>query len=316
MEAWLWRQGCYSNKMKKKYLPLLFIVFACSCDMKTNHMISKNLDIQGHRGCRGLMPENTIAGFIKAVNLGVTTLELDLSVNGDGDVIVSHEPFFNHEISTAPDGIQINKANQLEHNVYKLSQEAIEKYDVGLKHHERFPRQKKIAATKPTLQKLVKAIRRHVKEIEVEMPLFNMEIKRNPAGDNAYHPIMEIFADKVIRTIDSLGVSEITTVQCFDVETLNYLHKKYNHPKLVFLVENKDGFDANMEKLEFVPAVYSPDYKLVDKELVKACKEKNILLIPWTVNEEQETIDLINLGVDGIISDYPDMVIEVYESME
>ena len=81
-------------------------------------------------------------------------------------------------------------------------------------------------------------------------------------------------------------------------------------------MENKDGFTANMQKLDFTPAVYSPDYKLVDKDLVKGCKHSNMLLIPWTVNEEKETIDLINIGVDGIISDYPDMVIEVYESMK
>jgi len=102
--------------MKTIYISLLILVLASSCGMKTNDMISKSLDIQGHRGCRGLMPENTIAGFLKAIDLGVTTLELDLSVNGDGNVIVSHEPFFNHEMSTAPNGESISEADQLQHN--------------------------------------------------------------------------------------------------------------------------------------------------------------------------------------------------------
>jgi len=298
-----------------RLIPIVLLSIAACITGCAYFTMENKLDIQGHRGCRGLMPENTIIGFKKALDLGVTTLELDLSVNGDGDVIVSHEPFFNHEISTKPDGSPVSKEEELSLNVFKMSQDEIETYDVGLLPHSRFQRQKKVAATKPRLADMVNVIEHYAVLSKYPSPLYNMEIKRRADVDGLYHPTMEIFADKVIKTIADLDIADRTTVQCFDVETLNYLHEKYNHKKLVYLIENNDGFDSNMQKLNFIPFVYSPYYELVDEKMVKKCSQQNILLIPWTVNDATATEKLILMGVDGIISDYPDMVIEVYESM-
>ena len=90
-------------------------------------------DIQGHRGCRGLMPENTIPAMLNAIGLGVTTLEMDISISKDKKVFLSHEPFFNHEITTKPDGGFINEKSEKSFNTYKMNYADIIKYDVGMK---------------------------------------------------------------------------------------------------------------------------------------------------------------------------------------
>ena len=98
---------------------LIFTFFCIALITSCTEMVKiKNVDMQGHRGCRGLLPENTIPAFIKAIDLGMNTMELDLAITKDSQVIVSHEPFFNHEISTNPEGIEVTEENEKEFNIY------------------------------------------------------------------------------------------------------------------------------------------------------------------------------------------------------
>ena len=215
-----------------------------------------------------------------------------------------------HDISTAPDGIEITKENEKNYNIYKLTYEEIKKYDVGIKPFPRFPEQKKIATHKPSLRDLIAAT--ETKDPNIR---YNIEIKRRPENDGIFHPEYKHFADMVINEIEALGIMNWTTVQCFDVATLQYIHQTYPHVKLVYLIENKDTPRQNLDKLGFKPDVYSPDYKLVDAALVTLCAAKNMQLIPWTVNEVDDMKALIDLKVDGIITDYPDRLIEIYSGL-
>jgi len=292
-----------------------FVLLFSSCK-PTVDMTQKTIDFQGHRGCRGLMPENTIPAFKKAIDLGVHTLELDVTVTKEGEVFISHEPFFNHEISQKPNGEPVSEEEERKHNLYTLSKAEIQKYDVGMQPHPRFPLQKKMKINKPTLAEMVNEIEAYVNQGKLVTPNYNIEIKRHPMGDSTYHPVMKTFADRVVREIDELGIMSRTTVQCFDVETLQYLHEKRPDVRLVYLVENKDSFEDNLSKLGFVPYVYSPNLYLIDESTVSKCKEKNILLIPWTVNKVEDIEKMLDLEVDGIITDYPDRLIEIYESRQ
>ena len=274
-------------------------------------MPTSTLDIQGHRGCRGLLPENTIPAFLHAMDLGVHTLEFDVVISADEQVIVSHDPYMSHHISTAPEGIEITEATEKEHNIYKLTYAEIKKYDVGLKPFPRFPNQKKIAVHKPSLVDLIK-----VTEAKDPNILYNIEIKRRPENDEIYHPEYKHFADLVIYEIENLGIMNRTTIQCFDVATLQYIHEKYPNVRLVYLIENEESPSTNLDKLGFLPYVYSPYYKLVDAELVDICETKNMQLIPWTVNEVENMKALIELKVDGIITDYPDRLIGLCSELE
>ena len=135
--------------MKFNVLSSFFILLVMSCT--TNKIFNNSptrigvavasFDYQGHRGCRGLMPENTIPAFLKAIELHVTTLEIDVVITKDKQVIISHEPFFNHEITTKPDGSFIDEKDEQTYNIYKMTFAETKRYDVGLKPHPRFSQQ-------------------------------------------------------------------------------------------------------------------------------------------------------------------------------
>ena len=122
------------------------------CQSKPDSMNVSRLDVQGHRGARGLLPENTVPAFIKAVELGVTTLELDLAVTKDKELLVSHEPYMGAHLATDSSGREILEADELKHNIYRMTYEQIKTYDVGSKLNERFPEQRKIKIHKPPAQ--------------------------------------------------------------------------------------------------------------------------------------------------------------------
>ena len=117
-------------------------------------------DIQGHRGCRGLMPENTIPAMITAIDLGVTTLELDVVVTKDKKVIVSHEPWFGRDITTKPDGSYMGEREEKRFNIYWMTYEQTRTFDVGIKPHPRFPQQQKMKVTKPLLTEVIDSVRK------------------------------------------------------------------------------------------------------------------------------------------------------------
>ena len=131
-----------------------------------NKMLKKKMDVQGHRGCRGLMPENTIPGMLYALELGVVTLEMDISITKDKQLILSHEPFFSEEITTKPDGSFVTEKEERNLNIYTMNYDSVVKYDVGLKPHPRFLKQQKIVVAKPLLADLFAAVKEKMKTIK------------------------------------------------------------------------------------------------------------------------------------------------------
>jgi len=274
-------------------------------------MLNKDIDIQGHRGCRGLLPENTIPAFKHALDLGVNTLDLDVVVTKDKIVLVSHEPFLNHEICRDADGNEITKNKEKNFNVFAMTYQEVLSHDCGLNAHSKFPQQKNIPTTKPALDEMIKASEQHAANTNREVPLYNIEIKRTKEGDNIFHPEYKEFTDLTMAVIQSNGIESRTSVQCFDIEVLQYLHTQYPEQAQVFLVANKKSTAENIEELGHIPHIFSPYWKMIDEEMVSYCKEHNMKLIPWTVNEVKDMEKMIKLEVDGIISDYPDRLINL-----
>lgn len=269
------------------------------------------MDLQGHRGCRGLLPENTTMGFLKALELGVTTLEMDVVISKDDQIVVSHEPFFSHEISIDPNGELIDKDKELEYNMYEMTYAEIAAFDVGSRTHERFPYKEKIKAKKPLLSEVIQAVESAVKSNGYKKPFYNIEIKRNPKYDNQYHPDGAKFAKLVVEAIQKTGIKKRIFIQSFDTESLQLVKALDPKIKLVLLIENKDSAQKNLKELGFVPIVYSPYFKLVDEDLVAFCKKEKMKLIPWTVNEREYMLKMIDLKVDGIITDYPNVLVDL-----
>lgn len=266
-------------------------------------------DKQGHRGCRGLIPENTIPAMLRAIDEGVTTLEMDVVVSKDKMVLLSHEPWMNAEITTKPDGLPVKESESMGLNIYQMNYAEVKTFDVGMKPHPRFPLQQKMKLHKPLLSELIVAVESYTNARKTPPQQYNIEIKSQPLSDNMYHPLPPEFVDLVIPIVIENKIEKRTIIQSFDIRPLQYLHKKWPDIRTALLIEEKDtiGFDKQIERIGFVPSIYSPHYSLVTSALVSQCRDRGIRIIPWTVNKFEDMKKLKALGVDGIISDFPNL---------
>ena len=262
---------------------------------------------EGHRGTRGLMPENTVAAMKKAMDLGVNTLELDVVISKDKQVVVSHDTYMSSDISLKPDGTPVTPEEQKKINLYELPYAEIKKFDVGSKPHPQFAQQQKFKAYKPLLSELIDSVDTYAKAKGLPMPMFNVEIKSASAGDGVSHPEPTEFVGLVMAVLTKYTLGNRLIIQSFDVRPLQLIHKQYPTISLSYLTANPKTLDENLATLGFKPNTYSPYYKTVTAETVKACHQQGMAIIPWTVNTKAEIDSLKQMGVDGIITDYPNL---------
>ena len=278
---------------------------------KINHspLAAGSFDFEGHRGCRGLMPENTIPAYQHAIDLGVTTLEMDVVITKDKQVIMSHEPFFNHEITTKSDGSFVDEKEERSWNIYQMTYAETLQFDVGIKTHPRFPLQQKVAVHKPRLSDVIDSADVYAAVKNKHLPFYNIETKSTAATDNIYHPAPAEFVELIMQVIKEKKIEDRTIIQSFDIRPLQYLHEHYPSIKTSYLFElpSDKTFAERLKELGFLPTIYSPDEKLVSPLLVKQCRELGIKLVPWTINDIKRMKELKQMGVDGLISDFPDL---------
>lgn len=291
-----------------KYTALLFLLLV-ACSQEKGQSTSYEFDLQGHRGARGLLPENTIPSFLKAVEIGVNTVELDLVVTGDSMLLVSHEPWFNHKISTKPNGEPVTESEAMDLNIFEMTYEETQQYDVGKRGNPDFPDQKPMEVTKPLLTDAVEVIETFAEENNRNPLYYNIETKSQPQYYNVMVPEPEVFAQLVYDEILALGIMDRAIIQSFDVNTLIAMREIDPKVTLALLVENRETPDANLQKLGFTPAIYSPNYRLVNQTLIEKGEQLDMKIIPWTINEVPVMKRLLEMGVDGIITDYPDRAV-------
>ena len=295
-----------ANKVPSLLLLMLTTLTFLACKTTETRPVAvpKGFDWQGHRGCRGLRPENSLPAFLKVLEFSqVTTLELDLAVSKDNQLIVSHEPWFNPAICLLPSGDSMRQQDEKKYLIYEKTAAEIRSFDCGSLGNPRFPDQQKLKTYKPTLREVVEAV----------LPLrqgirWNIEIKSQPEWDGLRHPPVEEFVRMAVSEIRALGLEKSATIQSFDVRALNALHRQAPDLQIAYLIENINSLDANLARLEFTPAIYSPYYLLVNKKLVRQCHSHQMKLVPWTVNDVKSMRRLIRLKVDGIITDYPNLI--------
>ncbi|MBD2716501.1 hypothetical protein KBK19_15775 [Microvirga sp. STR05] len=266
-----------------------------------------SFDRQGHRGCRGLMPENTIPAMRKAQELGVTTLEMDLCISQDKQVLLSHDPVMNADFVLRPDGLPITKAEEKQLRLYALPYAEIRRYDVGSKPYAKFPRQQKLRTYKPLLSEVIDSAEAYARLKKLPAPRYNLETKTTPAGDDVLHPAPEEFVQLLLAVVRAKGIESRVTIQSFDPRTLEVVHRLSPALATALLVENQPDLASNLARLSFRPTIYSPAYRLVTAELVAECHRQHIRVVPWTVNSADAIERLVQLRVDGIITDYPDL---------
>ena len=266
------------------------------------------LDIQAHRGGRGLMPENTIPAMRRALDLGVKTLEMDVAISQDQQVLLSHDPYLNADFVYRPDGQPLTKEEGKALKIYGLPYAEIRHYDVGSHGNPKFPQQQKLLTYKPLLAEVIDSAEAYARRHHRPAPFYNIETKTTPEGDGTYHPAPTEFVRLLLAVVTAKGVQSRVIIQSFDPRTLEVVHRTQPQLRTALLVENSEGLANNLQRLSFQPTIYSPYYKLVNPELVRACHQRHILVIPWTVNTPDEAQRLIQQQVDGLITDYPGLV--------
>jgi len=275
----------------------------------TTETMTKEIDYQGHRGCRGLLPENTIPAFLRALSYpAIKTLELDVVISADDRVIVSHEPWLSPEICQTAAGESLPEGKEQRISLRSLTAAEIAAYDCGQRPHPRFPEQVKRPAFKPTLLQVFEAVDRYCVQHERPSPRYNIELKYEEELEPMFVPDRKTFVALVLQDLYAWGKPELVTLQCFDPPTLAVIREKAPKVQLAYLDEFPGGLKAKMDAIGFVPLIYSPYEIHTDAALVKEANDLGMRVIPWTVNTTKRMQELLALGVDGIITDYPDRI--------
>ena len=282
----------------------MMVTLGCTDEKPEGKLIG--FDLQGHRGTRGLLPENTIPAFKRALEIGVTTLEMDVVLTSEGMVVVSHDPWFSSQICSHPDGSPITESEEKDLRLFDMTYEEVKKYDCGSRGHPKFPDQEAMVVFKPLLSDVIKTSETHTDSQGSPGVYYNIEIKSAPDRDGLYYKSVAEYARQLYAVLVDGGVLDRSFVQSFDPRALEMMHEIDPALPLGLLVNNDDGLITNLERLSFTPVVYSPHERLVDAALVDSIHERNIRIIPWTVNQTERMKELLSLGVDGIITDYPD----------
>jgi len=296
--------------MKNYHIFLITIGFTIFLSCKSNSPQQKKLiQVQAHRGDRGYFPENTLPAFYSAIDKGADVIELDLIISKDKKVVVSHDTFMHSAYISWPDGNAVTKEEEKKSNLYQMTYDSIRSFDAGFRRNPAFPDQKSVKSYKPLLSEMIDSIENYIVKNNKQRIRYNIEIKSGAGDYGIKQPQPEEFADLVLKVIQEKKIEKHCNVQSFDPNILNALHKKA--PKIVIAILTGDkGLDKNLAKLNFKPQIYAPHYGLVNQALIDSVRNKNMKIIPWTVNENKDIESMISLKVDGIITDYPNRVIE------
>jgi len=268
-------------------------------------------EIHGHRGDRGNFPENTIPAFLSAVRKGADAIELDIVVSKDQKIVVSHEAFMNSEFMLQPNGKSILKSEEKNFNLYKMDYNEIREFDAGSKTNEKFLQQKKIKTHKPLLTEVIETVEAFLKKENKKPITYNIELKSETEAYGIFQPNPKEFVALVFSILQQQKIQDRFILQSFDTNVLEEIHR--THPKtcISYLVEKGD-IHANLKKLSFLPNIYCPHYKLIkNKRFVEEVHSKQMKLNTWTVNQPKAIKQLLDFGVDGIITDFPELAIEI-----
>lgn len=285
-------------------------------------------DIEGHRGARGLAPENTLPAFAAALSIGVTTLELDVNATRDDVLVVSHDRRLNPHHTRDAAGRFLESAGPA---IRSLTLEELARYDVGaLKpatpYAAEFRDQVPAPGTRiPTLAEVIALVRKSGNE----RVRFNIETKLSPLAPEE-SPAPERFARMLVDLLRREGAAERSTVQSFDWRTLKHVQNLAPEITTSCLTRERgrsgnlepaqkgaspwtagldlDAFDGSVPRLVAAAGcrVWSPFFREVSRQALAEAKRLGLDVVVWTVNDAAEITSLIEMGVDGIITDYPD----------
>ena len=313
-----------------------------ACMSVVGGAVAASFDLQGHRGARGLAPENTLPAFVMGLGIGVTTLEMDAAITKDDIVVVSHDPALNPNITRGPDGRWLAQRGPL---IRDLTYAELQRYDVGrlkpeTNYAKEFPDQVPLDGTRiPKLSEVFDLVKRsgnHEVQFDIETKVFPLA----PGDTLAPEP----FTRRLVEEIRKAGMGARTMIQSFDWRTLAIVQQEAPEMRTVYLTAQQRFLDnictgpgagnPAIRPADCQPSAWTAGFQLRDHgsvpKMVKAAggniwspfhgdldaakraeaKALGLLVIPWTVNDPARIAKMMDLAVDGIISDRPDRVRE------
>lgn len=264
------------------------------------------LDLQGHRGARGLAPENTLPAFARALSLGVDTLEMDVGVTRDGVVVVHHDLRLNPDIARGPDGRWLEQPTPA---IHSLDYADLKRYDLGRlrpgsDYGRPFPQQQPADGARAPRLADVFALARRAGNAQVR---FNIETKITPQAPEDTLPPAE-FARALVAEIRKAGMAARATIQSFDWRTLAVVQAEAPEIPTVYLSGGKAPPDTPARVQAAGGRIWSPSMVVVNAATLREARALGLRVVVWTVNEPADIAAMLDLGVDGIISDRPDLV--------
>lgn len=299
---------------------------------------ASTFDLQGHRGARGLMPENTLPAFVKALEIGVTTLELDTGITRDGVVVIAHDPVINPDLARLPDGKWLETPANKGPSLFSLTFDELQRYDVGrikpgTKYAERHPEQQAVDGTRfPKLSDLFALVRASGNQ----RVRFNIETKLSPF-ERDVTPGPDAFVSALLEVITRERMRSRVTIQSFDWRTLKIVQQRAPDIPTVYLSAQQKFLDninagsregsawtAGLNISEFGGSVarmvkaaggtiWSPYFGDIDLAKLEEARALGLKVVVWTVNQPKDIERMLDWKVDGIISDYPNRVREVMQ---
>jgi len=274
------------------------------------------LGLQGHRGARGLFPENTIEGFRAALALGLDGIELDVGMTADGVPVVSHDLLLNPDIARGAEGAWLSEAGPALHD---LTLEALSAFDVGRlrpgsAYAAQFPQQRPVDGARiPTLRDALRID---------GVPRFVIELKTDPRfPDRTVSP--ELLADATLAVVDTAGAASRIDLESFDWRGPRHVRRTRPDIRLAWLTRPETERDAHLWWGGPVPAdfggsvpravaaeggsIWAPEHAALTADLVAEAHALGLMVLPWTVNDPAAMRRLIGWGVDGLITDRPDL---------
>jgi len=281
--------------------------------MTTPHPpITARPEVHGHRGCRGLLPENILPAFRRALELGVDALELDVVVSQDGQLVVSHEPWLAAKLGRGPQGERIDPARERSYNLYQMPYAAIAQCPVGEWPHPDFPSQQPMLSRRPLLTEVLHQAEIWCQQLGRPTVHYSVEVKSSPEGDGTFHPAPAVFVDLVVAALQAAGVAARTTLLSFDPRVLQAARLAKPDLALCLLIEDYlPPITELFAGLGFESTVLGADFHLLSAATIAAIRAiyPTLRLVPWTVNSPDELQLVHSWGVDGITTDYPDRLL-------
>lgn len=238
------------------------------------------------------------------MDLGMEALEMDVVISKDEQVVIAHEPYMPANICTRPDGSSIAESEEKGINLFQMDYAEISQYNCGLK-HPRYPEQVDSEVHRPLLQELFEEAEGYSQKIGRSIA-YTIELKSAAEFDGLYHPGPSRFVELVLEVIEKHGLAQRCVLQSFDFRILREIREQAPEIRISMLISDKLDLDGSLAELGFTPEIIGPHFELLDADIVSACHQKGMQVVPWTVNEVSDMESMISMGVDGIITDYPD----------